>query len=118
MKEQITQYDLLEEMLCGLRRELALKDGQLALQAKEYERRLQDLNHENERILIVLERSIPREVFDRTVEGMNAKTQLNTDYINSAKGKGTGANAVIGYIFGVAGFLAALVAVFYYLSKK
>lgn len=122
MKNKIHHYDLLEEMI----RE---RDQRLILQAKEYERRLESLNHENERIMEILKQSVPREVYDRglesinskigiAIETLNSKIQINTDYINAAKGKGTGANAVIGYIFGAAGFLAALVAVFYYLSKK
>jgi hypothetical protein len=36
----------------------------LELQAKEYERRLADLNNENQRITSVLDQSIPREVFE------------------------------------------------------
>ena len=70
MKDQVTPYDLLEEQISGLRREMALKAEQLVLQAHEYERRLEALNHENERIVEILKQSIPREIFDRSTESM------------------------------------------------
>ena len=44
---------------------------ELVLQAREYERRLADLNHENERINEVLSESVPREVFTQ-----NHKSEL------------------------------------------
>ena len=73
-------YDLLDERLNSTQK--ALK-----LQAKEYERRLEVLNHENERIAEILKQSIPREIFDRSLESMNAKIQINTDYMNAEKGR-------------------------------
>lgn len=44
--------------------ELRLRDRAVDLQATEYERRLQGLNHENERISAVLANSVPREKYD------------------------------------------------------
>lgn len=74
------RYDLIIEMIRG-------RDERLAIQAVEYERRLQDLNHENQRIMEILKLSVPREVFERVTNAMNDRTQLNTDYINNAKGR-------------------------------
>jgi cell fate (sporulation/competence/biofilm development) regulator YmcA (YheA/YmcA/DUF963 family) len=46
---------------------------QRIIQAKEYERRLEDLNGEAGRIKEVQKDSIPREVFDRTINSMSEK---------------------------------------------
>ena len=80
MKDKVTPYDLIEERLSSM-------DKAMILQAKEYERRLEVLNHENERIDEVLKQSIPREIFEREKESLNAKIQFNTDYINAEKGR-------------------------------
>jgi hypothetical protein len=80
VKNKVYPYDLLEEQIRG-------RDERLKIQAAEYERRLEGLNHENERIMEILKQSVPREVFDRVIEGMNAKTQVNTDYISAEKGR-------------------------------
>ena len=66
MKEQVTPYDLLEEMILS-------RDRELRLQATEYERRLGVLNGEGDRIKEILKESIPREVFDRTVDSMRTR---------------------------------------------
>jgi hypothetical protein len=96
MKEQVNQYDLLEEMIRG-------RDERLKIQALEYERRLETLNHENERIMEILKQSVPREVFDKVVEGINSRIQINTDYMNATKGKGTGMNSL--WVVGIAAVL-------------
>ena len=69
--EYETLKDPLLERIEGLRalsfeRSAAAKEA-LALQAKEYERRLDALNHEHERIAANQASSIPREVFDRVI---------------------------------------------------
>lgn len=121
MKNKVTSSDLLEEQLNSLRREMALLVLERDKQAKEYERRLGELNHENERILNVLEKSIPREVFDREIGSMNAKTQINTDFMNSAKGRGMGMNSV--WVIAVAGIvmvcavISMIIAVLAYTKK-
>jgi hypothetical protein len=96
MKDKVSQYDLLEEKIRS-------RDENLILQAKEYERRLEGLNHENERIMEILKQSVPREVFDRVVEGINSRIQINTDYMNATKGKGTGMNSL--WAIGIAAVL-------------
>jgi hypothetical protein len=121
VKDKIHQYDFLEEQIAGLRREMALKDQQLILQAKEYERRLGGLNHENDRIMEILKQSIPREVFDREFSAINARIQINTDFMNASKGKGTGMNSL--WVIGVAAVLilcsivSVIIAVLAYTKK-
>jgi hypothetical protein len=63
MKQNVTPYDILDERIKSMSKALEL-------QAKEYERRLDVLNHENERISEILKQSIPREVFDRFCESV------------------------------------------------
>jgi hypothetical protein len=80
MKDKVYHWDLLREMIRG-------RDERLKIQAAEYERRLEGLNHENERIMEVLKQSMPREVFEKEIQGINARIQINTDYMNAEKGR-------------------------------
>src|ERR1700691_3378346 len=96
MEEKITLYDLLEERLHSM-------DEARKLQEVEYERRLQTLNHENERIVEILKQSVPREVFDRVTDSMNGRIQITTDYMNANRGKGTGMNSL--WVVGIAAVL-------------
>jgi hypothetical protein len=80
MSRKVTHYDLLEE-------KLKARDRELKLQAKEYERRLTVLNGEGTRIQEILKESIPREVFDKTMEGVNGKIQILTNFKNAQEGK-------------------------------
>lgn len=66
MKKNIHQYDLLEEMIRS-------RDKELILRTTEIERRLEGLNGEGDRIKNVLKESIPREVFDRTIDSMRIR---------------------------------------------
>jgi hypothetical protein len=51
----------------------------LALQAKEYERRLQDLNHEAHRVLRVQEQSVSQDRFEGYITGHTNATNLVHD---------------------------------------
>jgi hypothetical protein len=59
-----------------------MKDENLVLQAREYERRLEALNGEGDRIKEVLKDSVPREVFDRTINSMNDKHAATINEMN------------------------------------
>jgi hypothetical protein len=80
MKDKVHHYDLLAERMKGDRR--ALK-----LQAQEYKRRLKVLNGEGDRIKEILKESIPREIFDRTISGLEGKIQILTDWKNAELGR-------------------------------
>lgn len=80
MKEKITPYDLLEEMIHS-------RDRELILQAKEYERRLEQLNNDNGRIQEILKLSIPREVFDRTIQATITRIETLEIYKTKQDGK-------------------------------
>jgi hypothetical protein len=80
MKEKITPYDLLEEMIHS-------RDRELILQAKEYERRLETLNNDNERIQEILKQSIPREIFDRTLGALITRIEVLENYKTKQEGR-------------------------------
>ena len=54
----------------------------LTLQAAEYERRLQTLNHENERIASVLAGSVSQERFEQYVKNESEKRELALERVN------------------------------------
>jgi hypothetical protein len=59
----------------------------LRLQAKEYERRLEILNHEAIQLRDMQAKYVPREVFDSKHYELEQKIQINTDYILAQRGK-------------------------------
>lgn len=64
------------------------RDEALHLQAKEYERRLDALNGEAERLRQIQASYIPREVFDRTIQDMRANIEILVSAKLKAEGKG------------------------------
>ena len=80
MSKRFTHADLLEE-------KIKARDRELKLQAQEYERRLKVLNGEGERIKEILKESVPREVFDRVISGLEAKIQILTNFKTAQEGK-------------------------------
>ena len=61
--EPLTRADL-EREIAHLHRLLEERDKALVLQAREYERRLEDLNHEASRIAEAARQSVPREKYE------------------------------------------------------
>ena len=65
---RVSLREYLEHKICALDKRiderLCSRDNALALQAKEYERRLGDLNHEQARLLADRERFLPRETYE------------------------------------------------------
>lgn len=62
------------------------KDKALALQAKEYERRLEALNGEAERLRTMQASYLPREVYDSERKEVNSKLQTLIDKQNRQAG--------------------------------
>jgi hypothetical protein len=87
MKDNVTPYDILEEQITSLRRELALRDGQLILQAKEYERRLEGLNGEAGRLRNMQQEYISREVFDREITSVRLRLSQSEAALIKAEGR-------------------------------
>jgi prefoldin subunit 5 len=94
MKDKVCQYDLLEEQITSIRRELALKDAELIKQATEYERRLEGLNGEAGRLRSMQQEYIPREIFDRTLDSL--RTRIAS--IEAALIKAEGRHQLLQYI--------------------
>lgn len=62
------------------------RDNQLKLQAKEYERRLEMLNHEADQLKEMQSRYTPREVFDRTVDEIRKEIKGISDWKTKQEG--------------------------------
>lgn len=93
-----------------VRLEERLKSNRRArrLQAKEYERRLAELNHENARLLARDAIFLPREVFDGYVTEAAAREQLRTEALRLARSQRI--TTVAFSIIAAAGVVVALVA--------
>lgn len=63
------------------------RDKQLKLQAKEYERRLEALNHEADQLKNMQATYTPREVFDRTVDELRKEIKVFNDWKTKQDGK-------------------------------
>lgn len=108
MKGKVNQYDLLEEEIAGIRREIDLKDKQLVLQAREYERRLEGLNGEAGRLRNMQQEYISREVFDREVTSI----RLRLTQVEAAMIKADGRHQLTQYVPWI--IAAAAIAVDYF----
>jgi DNA repair exonuclease SbcCD ATPase subunit len=72
--------EILYEKIHGMKK--ALK-----LQAREYKRRLMDLNGEAKRLRDIQAEYIPREVFDRTVQSLITRIEVLENYKTKQDGK-------------------------------
>jgi hypothetical protein len=111
MKESVSQYDLLEEKINSIRRELALKEDARAIQATEYERRLEGLNGEAGRLRGMQQEYIPREVFDRTLDSLRTRIAA----VETAQIKADGRHQLLQYI---PWLLTAISLIFMYLMWR
>lgn len=91
--------------LSALRREIDLRflalAQELVLQAKEYERRLTELNHAHEQARQTLATYVPRDKYDAIREGM----EKDIHDLQIYKANSEGRSAVIGAIVGAASSL-------------
>lgn len=104
MKNKVHPYDLLEEMIRA-------RDKELILRTTEIERRLEGLNGEGDRIKNILKESIPREIFDRTVDSLRIRIQA----VETAILKQEGRHQLLQYIPWA---LTAVSLIFMYLMYK
>lgn len=79
MKKSFT-WIFFEEKLNALKK--ALK-----LQAKEYARRLTDLNGEADRLHKMQEQYVPREVFDRVIDDIRKELRILSEWKTKQEGK-------------------------------
>jgi phage regulator Rha-like protein len=86
-------------------------DKALELQAKEYERRLSDLNHEAEQLKSMQSTYMPRELYENNHEVI--RKQIDELILNKAKLEGKADQDSVNRVFiiSVAGILVSIVAV-------
>jgi len=77
---------------------------ELEKQAKEYERRLESLNHENARVSAAADKSVPRELFDLTVGPIK-------DFMAQEQGRGIGVDRSKSTIAWAVAVVASLIAI-------
>jgi len=99
--------ELYDERFESLRRELQLKDQALKLQALEYERRLDGLNHEAARILESQQKSISVEKFDGVISQFHSKFSSTDDKIGELSKR----------VYYIAGGLVVFEAIFRFFIK-
>ena len=85
---RVSLREYLEHKICALDKRiderLCSRDNALALQAKEYERRLGDLNHEQARLLADRERFLPRETYEAHRKDLDDwRTTVNKNFATS-----------------------------------
>jgi hypothetical protein len=103
VEDKVTPYDLLEERIKNVRENIAHQE-------RENERRLNALNGEGERIKEILKESIPREIFDRTLESMRVRIAA----VEAAQIKAEGRHQLTQYVPWI---IAAAAIVFDYFKK-
>lgn len=101
-QETATRIAVIEERLAGMDRVLRVErhnvETALKLQAAEYERRLDVLNHSHQRADRVQTTYLPREVFDRFETQSMAWRRVVDEFMATSKGK----SAMIVAIGGIA----------------
>lgn len=101
MKDKVSPYDLLEERIRNIRENIVHQE-------RENERRLDILNGEGDRIKEILKESIPREIFDRTLDSMRVRIAA----VEAAQIKAEGRHQLTQYVPWI--IAAAAIAVDYF----
>jgi len=104
--------ELIDARFDGVDSRLKARDDATILQAREYERRLDDLNNEHDRIAAAVSANVSAdtwEAFKRTYDEWRKGVDQT---LNEGRGKAQGVSASLGLMLGVAGvvlpFLAAI----------
>jgi hypothetical protein len=111
MKDNVNQYDLLEEMLNTVRQDVQGVKDNIVHQEKQNDKHFTDLNGEGNRIKEILKESIPREVFDREINSIRARIAV----VEAAQIKADGRHQLVQYI---PWLLTAISLIFMYLMWK
>jgi hypothetical protein len=101
VKDKVSPYDLLEERIRNIRENIVHQE-------RENERRLDILNGEGDRIKEILKESIPREIFDRTLDSMRMRIAA----VEAAQIKAEGRHQLTQYVPWI--IAAAAIAVDYF----
>jgi hypothetical protein len=111
MKDRVNQYDLLEEMLNTVKQDIQSVKDNIVHQEKQNDKHFTDLNGEGNRIKEILKESIPREVFDRTMDSLRIRIAA----VEAALIKAEGRHQLVQYIPWV---LTAISLIFMYLMWR
>lgn len=88
---------LLEEKVLALKElMITVRRGDqkaLELQAREYERRLEALNHEADQLKEMQGRYVPREVYEKDMASLREEIKVNNDWRIKQEGQGVGKGA-------------------------
>jgi hypothetical protein len=106
MRDSTTDHD----RIVILEERIESRDSALALQAAEYERRLQQLNGEQGRITNILKESIPREVFENYVKENLAWREKTDRALILIEGRAGGTGSAAGFFFQIVPLIISLVA--------
>jgi hypothetical protein len=87
-----------------------LKAEQLRLQHREYKRRLEDLNHEAERIALIQENYVPRETYDAYVLRQEEEATRLREAVTLAKGGRIGSGELLTRLAAFAAIVASIAA--------
>ena len=87
------------------------------LQAKEYERRLGELNHAHARAEASSQHFVPRELHDKTIAVLTEKVDQVATRLTASEGRFGGLNAGWGYLVGALGAAGALAGLLAYFAK-
>jgi hypothetical protein len=87
-----------------------MRAEQLRLQHREYKRRLDDLNHEAERIALIQENYVPRETYDAYVLRQEEEATRLREAVNLAAGGRIGSGELLTRLATFAAIIAAIIA--------
>ena len=107
---QTTELAVLHERLAGMER---ARD----LQATEYSRRLDELNHAHARTEASNQHFVPRELHDKTIAVLTEKVDRVGSRLTTIEGRSGGLSAGWGYLVGVLGALGTIVGALAYFAK-
>ena len=89
------------------------KDRALSIQAKEYERRLEDLNNAHARAERVLGTYVPREILIAEVSILNKKIETLMEYRQNTIGRFGAISDIWGWFVGIIGIVVAFLAIWW-----
>lgn len=106
----------LKERIDSLRRELILRsetqDKALQIQAREYERRLETLNHEASQLKAMQSTYVPRETYEMSQREVLAKYEELKTYKDTMTGKASQTQVIVAYVISFIGVVIAVAGFF------
>lgn len=109
----MAEIEVLEAKLKALEKHVCFKfsaaEKALAIQSQEYERRLENLNHEAERLHVMQATYLPREVYEKSNDYLCEKVASLTKSRDEGTGKQYAISAMISLGIAIAGIAIAVI---------